>query len=102
VIPPNVVLHRLPPCTPELQPIETVWPLVREAVADRPFRGLGHLKRVVRRRCTTWPITPTPSAAASASAGSAPFDFDRPGQVGKMGTVFALCNSCLSYLAHVR
>jgi DDE superfamily endonuclease len=52
VIPPNVLLHRLPPCTPELQPIETVWPLVREAVANRPFRGIGHRKRVVRRRCT--------------------------------------------------
>jgi hypothetical protein len=51
VVPPNVVLHRLPPCTPELQPIETLWPLLREAVANRRFRNIGHLKTVVRRRC---------------------------------------------------
>jgi DDE superfamily endonuclease len=50
-IPKNVVLHRLPPCTPELQPIETLWPLVREAVANRRFHDVGHLKNVVRRRC---------------------------------------------------
>jgi hypothetical protein len=51
VVPPNVLLHRLPPCTPELQPIETLWPLLREAVANRRFHDIGHLKNVVRRRC---------------------------------------------------
>jgi transposase len=50
-IPANVILHRLPPCTPELQPIETLWPLLREALANRLFRDLGHLKNVLRRRC---------------------------------------------------
>jgi len=51
VVPPNVVLHYLPPCTPELQPIETVWPLLRESTANRIFRDIGHLKNVLRRRC---------------------------------------------------
>jgi transposase len=51
VIPDNIVLHRLPPCTPELQPVETLWPLLRESVANRIFRDIGHLKNVLRRRC---------------------------------------------------
>jgi transposase len=51
VIPPNVLLHRLPPCTPELQPIEPLWPLIRETVANRGFRYIGYLRQAVRRRC---------------------------------------------------
>lgn len=51
VVPRQVVLHRLPPCTPELQPIETLWPLLRESVANRRFHDIGHLKNVIRRRC---------------------------------------------------
>lgn len=50
-VPPNVIVHRLPPCTPELQPIETLWPLLRESTANRIFRDIGHLKNVLRRRC---------------------------------------------------
>lgn len=50
-IPKNVILHRLPPCTPELQPIETLWPLLRESSANRIFHDIGHLKNVIRRRC---------------------------------------------------
>jgi transposase len=50
-VPPNVVLHFLPPCTPELQPVEPFWALVREAVANDAFDRLADLRRVVRRRC---------------------------------------------------
>ena len=50
-VPPNVVLHFLPPCTPELQPVEPFWSLVREAVANETFDRLADLRRVVRRRC---------------------------------------------------
>jgi hypothetical protein len=50
-VPANVVLHHLPPCTPELQPVEPYWALVREAVANRGFDRLADLRRVVRRRC---------------------------------------------------
>lgn len=50
-VPPNVVLHFLPPCTPELQPVEPFWALVREAVANETFGRLADLRRVVRRRC---------------------------------------------------
>ena len=50
-VPANVRLHFLPPCTPELQPVEPYWALVREAVANRGFDRLAGLRRVVRRRC---------------------------------------------------
>ena len=50
-VPPNVRLHFLPPCTPELQPVEPCWALVREAVANETYARLADLRRVVRRRC---------------------------------------------------
>lgn len=51
VVPANVRLHFLPPCTPELQPVEPFWALVREAVANDTFGRLADLKRRVTRRC---------------------------------------------------
>src|SRR6476659_2625715 len=42
--PPNVVLHRLPPFTPELQPAEPLWPLIREAVANEGYAELGAME----------------------------------------------------------
>jgi hypothetical protein len=50
-VPPNVVLHRLPPCTPELQPAEPLWPLVREAVANRGFEDLEAMGVPLMGRC---------------------------------------------------
>lgn len=50
-VPPNVRLHFLPPCTPELQPVEPFWALVREAVANDTFDRLADLRRRVGRRC---------------------------------------------------
>ena len=50
-VPANVRLHFLPPCTPELQPVEPFWALVREGVANDTFDRLGQLRRVIRRRC---------------------------------------------------
>jgi hypothetical protein len=50
VVPPNVVLHVLPPCTPELQPAEPPWPLVREAVANRSIGRLDRLRAILRAR----------------------------------------------------
>ena len=49
-VPPNVVLHFLPPCTPELQPAEPLWPLVREAVANRSIGRLDRLRAILRSR----------------------------------------------------
>lgn len=50
-IPPNVVLHRLPPCTPELQPTEPLWPLLREAVANQGYEDLAAMEAVLVERC---------------------------------------------------
>jgi hypothetical protein len=50
-VPPNVVLHRLPPYTPQLQPAEPLWPLVREAVANQGFDDLAALQRPLVERC---------------------------------------------------
>ena len=49
-VPPNVVLHFLPPCTPELQPAEPLWPQVREAVANRTIGRIGRLRAILRDR----------------------------------------------------
>ena len=50
-VPPNVVLHFLPPCTPELQSVEPFWALVWEAVANDTFGRLADFRRRVTRRC---------------------------------------------------
>jgi hypothetical protein len=50
-VPANVRLCPLPPCTPELQPAEHLWPLVREALANRTFDHLVGLAAKLRRRC---------------------------------------------------
>jgi hypothetical protein len=50
-VPSNVVLRRLPACTPELQPAEPLWPLVREAVANWGFADLEALQGPLVERC---------------------------------------------------
>jgi len=50
-VPANVRLFGLPSCTPELQPAEHLWPLVREALANRDFDHLVGLAAKLRRRC---------------------------------------------------
>ncbi|WP_422931645.1 IS630 family transposase [Singulisphaera sp. PoT] len=51
VVPANVVLHRLPAYTPELQPAELLWPLLREAVANQAFDDLDTLQGTLVERC---------------------------------------------------
>jgi hypothetical protein len=51
VVPPNVVMHHLPSCTPELQPAEPLWPLVREGLANKTFPTLAALEEPLARRC---------------------------------------------------
>lgn len=50
VVPPNVALHYLPPCTPELRPVEPLWPPVREAVANRAIGRMDRLRAILRSR----------------------------------------------------
>ena len=50
-VPANVVLHPLPPCTPELQPAEPLWPLGREVVANKGFTELEEMQAPLIERC---------------------------------------------------
>jgi transposase len=50
VVPSNVVLHFVPPCTPELQPAEPLWPLVRESLANRSIGRIDRLRNITRAR----------------------------------------------------
>lgn len=52
-VPEGVRLIYLPPYTPELQPAETLWPLVNEPVVNQHIANLDELERVVEQRCTT-------------------------------------------------
>jgi DDE superfamily endonuclease len=50
-VPHNVALHHLPSCTPELQPAEPLWPLVREGLANNTFPTLAALTAPLEKRC---------------------------------------------------
>mgnify|MGYP005844801823 CR=1 FL=1 len=50
-VPEGVRLIFLPPYSPELQPVERVWPLVNEAVANRYFPTLEEMMEAVAERC---------------------------------------------------
>ena len=51
VVPDNVVLRFLPSHTPELQPVESAWPLLREATHNRRFAELSDLQDTLIPRC---------------------------------------------------
>ena len=46
----GIELFPLPPYTPELQPVERVWPLLREAMANKVFESIEHLEEVLIKR----------------------------------------------------
>jgi transposase len=52
-IPDGIRLVYLPPCTPELQPAETLWTHVDEPIANRHFETLQDLDVAVAARCVT-------------------------------------------------
>lgn len=51
VVPTGIELIYLPAATPELQPAERLWPLLREAVANRTFATLDTLQDALIDRC---------------------------------------------------
>lgn len=50
-VPQGIELFYLPPYTPELQPAERLWPLLREVVANKVFKTLSDLEEVLVKRC---------------------------------------------------
>jgi len=71
VMPPNVRLHFLPPCTPEPRPAEPLWPPVREAAANRAIGRLDRLRAILRTR-------PVAGENASTASLAVPFGRDPP------------------------
>jgi transposase len=53
VVPKGIDLVSLPPASPELQPVERVWGLLDEPVANRTFADLDALEDVLLTRCQT-------------------------------------------------
>ena len=52
-LPDGIDLVFLPPCSPQLQPAERLWPLVDEPVANCAFADLDALETVLVDRCRT-------------------------------------------------
>lgn len=52
-VPEGIDLVRLPPLSPELQPVERVWTLLDEPIANRVFADLDDLEAVLVARCQT-------------------------------------------------
>ena len=50
-VPERITLVQLPAYTPELNPTERLWSLVREGVANRDFSTLDELEQAVCTRC---------------------------------------------------
>lgn len=50
-VPENIQIFPLPPYSPELQPVECSWPLLKESVANRYFDNLNKLENTVLKRC---------------------------------------------------
>jgi hypothetical protein len=50
-VPDGISLVFLPPCSPELQPAERLWPLVDQPIVDRHCAGLAELDATIAERC---------------------------------------------------
>ncbi len=50
-VPSNLRLILLPPYTPELNPAEHLWPLLREVTANRAFADIDALETCLADRC---------------------------------------------------
>jgi transposase len=57
-VPPSIVFLPIPSHTPELQPTECIWPLLKEAVANQTFDSLDALEEKLISRCR-WLIANT-------------------------------------------
>jgi transposase len=53
VVPEGIRLVYLPPYTPELQPVETLWVHVDEPAVNKHFETLADLDETVARQCIT-------------------------------------------------
>ena len=54
----DVVLHHLPPYTPQLKPIEVQWKVIKERLVCRYFATIENLEDVVIQRVETEKVRP--------------------------------------------
>jgi transposase len=47
----GITLMFLPPYSPELQPAEKLWPLLKESVANRGFANIEEIEDTLEKRC---------------------------------------------------
>jgi len=50
-IPDGIRLIYLPPCTPELQPAETLWALAGEPIIDQHIAAITELEEKIAAQC---------------------------------------------------
>ena len=66
VVPDNLRLVFLPPYTPELNPAEHLWPLLREVTANQAFAAIDALETRLAERCV-W-LSQHPDKVASSTS----------------------------------
>lgn len=66
VVPDNLQLVFLPPYTPELNPAEHLWPLLRQVTANQAFADIDALETRLANRCV-W-LTDHPDTVASSTS----------------------------------
>lgn len=65
-VPSNLRLVFLPPYTPELNPAEHLWPLLREVTANQAFANIDALEECLADRCV-W-LSQHPNTVSSSTS----------------------------------
>ena len=58
-VPKDIIMYSLPPYTPQLNPTECIWPLLRERLANQVFHTLDSLETVLIEHCQWLMNNPT-------------------------------------------
>lgn len=70
-IPEGIKIEQLPPYTPELQPVESLWPLLKESIANRAYETIDELEEVLIKRIK-WLIENTETVLGATGFGWIP------------------------------
>lgn len=71
-LPGNLILLVLPPYTPELNPAEHLWPLLREVTANHAFADIDELETCLAERCVWLSNHPEQVASTTSFGGYQP------------------------------
>ena len=64
-VPDGVTLVYLPPYTPQLQPAETLWPILDEPLVNKSFKTLVEVEAAITQRCLLLDQAPELISAAN-------------------------------------